>query len=188
MAAAQGGYANLAAMTKPIPLVCFLLWSSGEMRNGYARSIQAGLVMSLVGDMLLAGPQAWFLGGLIFFLIAHLCYIRAFSLACPQLAPMWTLPFLAWGIGMMLLLLPGLGDLTAYVPIYTLAICAMLWRAMVLARVKGDWRPLIGALSFGLSDSMLAIDRFHTPFATAHLWIMVTYWLGQGCIARSMRS
>jgi uncharacterized membrane protein YhhN len=43
----------------------------------------------------------------------------------------------------------------------------------------------IGALSFLVSDSVLAFDRFARPFAGAHAVVMVTYYAAQILIARA---
>ena len=45
----------------------------------YGTWIAAGLTASLAGDILLMLPQGWFVPGLTAFLLAHLCYIRAFA-------------------------------------------------------------------------------------------------------------
>ena len=43
----------------------------------------------------------------------------------------------------------------------------------------------MGALLFVLSDSLIGVNRFVSPFAGANIAIMLTYWLGQLGIAAS---
>jgi alkenylglycerophosphocholine/alkenylglycerophosphoethanolamine hydrolase len=177
------GLGRLALIAKPIPVlalaVCLL-----PSYDAYRTAMVAGLVASAAGDFLLAlGPDR-FLAGVAFFFVAHLAYLRAFLGTESRLRPLAALPSLALGLTIFPLLLPSLrgNGLLVPVAIYTLALCAMLWRA--LAR----WRPgapadvvvcMLGAASFVLSDSLLALDRFHAPIDGARGWIMATYWAGQ---------
>ena len=65
------------------------------------------------------------------------------------------------------------------VALYSVAITAMVTGAAMADR------PLLlfaGALSFALSDAMLAIDRFINPLPGAGLLIMGSYYLAQGLI------
>jgi uncharacterized membrane protein YhhN len=43
----------------------------------------------------------------------------------------------------------------------------------------------VGAVLFGLSDTLIAIDRFRTPFPGAPYAIIILYWAGQAGIAAS---
>jgi alkenylglycerophosphocholine/alkenylglycerophosphoethanolamine hydrolase len=45
----------------------------------------------------------------------------------------------------------------------------------------------VGAVLFGLSDTLIAIDRFHAPFPGARYAIILLYWAGQAGIAASAR-
>ncbi len=61
---------------------------------------------------------------------------------------------------------------------------------MLKTALKGtfDWKGnskymvLIGAAFFVTSDSILAIDKFHSPVASASFSIMITYLIAQFCI------
>lgn len=37
----------------------------------------------------------------------------------------------------------------------------------------------LGAVTFMISDMIIAIDKFKSPVANSHLWVMGTYLLGQ---------
>ena len=74
----------------------------------------------------------------------------------------------------------GLGPLLIPVALYALAISAMLWRALACGGLVA-----IGAGLFVISDSLIGIDRFVSPFAAAPYLIILIYWLGQWAIAAS---
>jgi uncharacterized membrane protein YhhN len=87
---------------------------------------------------------------------------------------------------------PGFGDLRPAFVAYAVAIGTMLWRAA--ARVghrgaprPGEWAALGGAILFALSDSLIALHRFHAPIPAANVPIMLLYWAGQLGIAWSAR-
>jgi uncharacterized membrane protein YhhN len=67
-----------------------------------------------------------------------------------------------------------------------LAIGTMMWRA---AARWGDHpaakAAVIGAILFGLSDTLIAVDRFRTPLPRAPFAIILLYWAGQAGIAAS---
>jgi alkenylglycerophosphocholine/alkenylglycerophosphoethanolamine hydrolase len=66
----------------------------------------------------------------------------------------------------------------------------MRWRAA--ARVghtgrpkRAEWLGLSGALLFGLSDTLIAVDRFVAPLPDVRWPIMLLDWSGQWGIAAS---
>ena len=76
-----------------------------------ARWIVAGLVFSLAGDVLLMLPSDRFAAGLASFLVAHLCYIAAFTHEAGfQLAPLVLAPLLVAVWLVYRRLAPGLGE------------------------------------------------------------------------------
>src|SRR5690606_29804618 len=72
------GIAWLVWLFKPLTtaLLCWVAWRRGLGGDRYARLVTAGLVLSLVGDILLIEPSL-FVAGLLAFLLAHLAYIAA---------------------------------------------------------------------------------------------------------------
>ena len=63
-----------------------------------------------------------------------------------------------------------------------------MWRAAALLDRPADFWTLaafFGALLFAASDTLIAVNRFHTPTPGAGYLIIVSYWLGQWGIARS---
>jgi uncharacterized membrane protein YhhN len=155
-----------------------------------ARWIIAGLVFSLVGDVLLMLPSDRFIAGLASFLVAHVCYIAAFtSEAGFQLAPLLLAPLLVAVWLVYRRLAPGLGSLRIPVIVYTLVIVVMAWQALARCGVvPGAGPPLAaaGALLFASSDSALALARFQGPFPGSQAVVYATYFAAQWLIAVSL--
>jgi uncharacterized membrane protein YhhN len=83
---------------------------------------------------------------------------------------------------MLVLLFPTLGTLKIPVSVYATTISIMLITALkgyFSWENAGKYLVLIGAILFVSSDSLLAIDKFHSPVACAPFGIMLTYLLAQ---------
>lgn len=182
---------ELRLLSKGLPVLALIFWLRSAPAGAYRRWIRLGLLFSLAGDIILDWPADLFAFGLGAFLIAHLCYLVAYLGDSRRLAPRALLLALAAGGGMFTMLASQpLGQLLMPVALYALTISAMLWRA--LARIaepniarSSAWLAAVGAVLFVISDSLIGINRFVAPFASAHYAIIVTYWLGQFAIAAS---
>jgi uncharacterized membrane protein YhhN len=172
----------LSLAAKLVPVAALLIWLAPP-RGRYGWLVFAGLVLSLAGDFFLALPgEGLFMPGLAAFLCAHLCYIAAFTGRNRQ-ARLWRLlPFAAWVGGVYVWLFPALGPMIVPVGLYCAVIMAMMWRASLLPASAA-----IGAILFGLSDTMLAVLRFHGAVPGGHSFLILAYWAGQAGIARSAR-
>ena len=181
----------LRLLSKPLPLIALLLWMRLAPAGSYRRWITVGLLLSLAGDMLLEWPADLFVFGLGAFLLGHLCFLVAYLGDTRRPALLALAIAAAFGLGMFSLLAQnGLGPLQIPVALYALTISAMLWRALARLGVPGiasrsAWLGAGGALLFVLSDSLIGINRFVSPFAGADVAIILTYWFGQLGIAAS---
>jgi uncharacterized membrane protein YhhN len=180
----------LCFWSKPLPILALLFWLRGAPVGPYRRWIAVGLSLSMLGDILLEWPTDLFVFGLGAFLLAHLAYLRAYLLANRQLAPLPLLVAAAAGGAIFALLATGgLGNLLLPVACYALAISAMLWRALARLGMGLDRQSALlaagGAALFVISDSLIGINRFVSPFASASYLIILSYWLGQWAIAAS---
>jgi uncharacterized membrane protein YhhN len=160
-------------------------------RDAYARSLAAGLFASAVGDVLLV-DGGMFVWGLAAFLVAHLFYLGAFLVDVRRRAAARLLPFLAWGALGFAAIRPGLGTLEAPVVAYIGVLMAMMWRAAARLGFSPRGRESAlwgagGALLFGLSDTLLALDRFRGEVPAARYLVILLYWAGQLGLARSAR-
>ncbi len=177
----------LKPLTTTLVLVLAAAVSPGPGAS-WRPAIVAGLVASIAGDVFLMLPGDRFVPGLGSFLIAHLCYVAAFTRGGWRASP-W--PAAACGLYVMTLLwwlLPHAGAHRIAVTIYGLAIGTMAWQALERWRDLRGAAPLaaaIGAVLFVLSDSALAANRFVAPFTLAPLAVMGTYVPAQWLMALS---
>jgi uncharacterized membrane protein YhhN len=148
----------------------------------------AALVLSLVGDVLLMLPNEQFVGGLAAFLLAHVCYIAGFVASGLHA---WALVPAALATAIVVApvarrILRGVraneAELTVPVVAYLVVIAAML----ACAVASGNAFAIVGAVLFVTSDSMIAWDRFVSPFAASAVAIMVTYHLAQAGFVLSL--
>ena len=191
----------LELITKGIPVLCLIVWVFVLPRDRYANLIMIGLIFSLAGDLLLQVSNDFFVIGLLSFLVAHLFYIGAFLGVARKGNWLRLLPFAAWGVIAFLILSPYLGSMLLPVGAYVIVIVIMMWRATALVGSHGpsqtfELAAALGAISFGLSDTLLAFNRFiwhdtltffninqAAPFVPT--LIIVLYWLGQWGLALS---
>jgi uncharacterized membrane protein YhhN len=183
------GQPALAFVFKPLATLALIVyaWPRGRSTPTVRGWVLAGLCLSWVGDVALLWPQQGFLPGLISFLLAHLCYLMAFTRGHPLARPLW--PFVAYaGVAGAVLwaLWPGVpGALRAPVAGYVVCLAAMAAQAAVVwqrGACRGAGLALGGAL-FVCSDALLATNKFAAPLPLASLWILSTYWAAQGLIA-----
>lgn len=181
-----------AGVAKPIPIFLLALALAATPTpadDRYRWLVVAGLTCSMVGDVWLLFPQH-FRRGLATFLVAHLCYIGAFSRAGTASAGAWLLlvPFALAGAGMLACLWPHLRAQRPAVALYIGVLALMSWRAAVRVPAvdpPGGALALAGALAFMVSDGSLAVDRFARPFRAADAVVMTTYYAAQALIASS---
>lgn len=180
----------LRVVVKPVPvIVCALLvWAyrSGTM----GRLVIVGLLASGVGDVLLEVTfPGSFVAGMIAFLIGHVMYAVAFYREAPEIHLGAFVPFLVWGACIGALSWPGLGMMKIPVVIYMGVILVMMWRATAFVSQKRTrhgvwiWLAMAGALFYGLSDSLIALNKFHHSLEHVRPPISLTYWTGQAMIS-----
>lgn len=157
-------------------------WVASDARSADDWLVVAGLVVSLVGDVLI---ESSFLSGLAAFLAAHVLYVAAFLVRTTEPRLPLLVPFLAWAAVVLWRLWPRLGPLRAPVVAYAAVIAGMMWRASATVALPGGVAALAGALLFAASDTLLAFDRFHRPIPGGRWPILLTYWAGQLLIALS---
>jgi len=152
---------------KPVASLGFLAaaLSEGASASSYGTWVIVALLFSWFGDVLLIprGAKKWFRLGLGAFLLGHVAYVGAFLAR----------GIVFWGFGVALLalsavaygisrwLLPQVGDrLKAPVVAYIAVITLMVAAAISTTLVSPDWRILVAALMFYVSDLFVARQRF----------------------------
>jgi uncharacterized membrane protein YhhN len=171
----------LRLIAKPFPLIAFLFMLKPDTR--YRKYIFAGLVLSLIGDILLEVSPGWFLYGLVSFLSAHIAYIFAFTGRSRKAGYVPLILLSVFGIAVFYVLYPGLNDMMLPVLFYLTVILIMAWRAVVQRNFdKYSMYAAAGALFFVFSDGVIAVDKFYTAVPYARWIIMITYWTAQSLI------
>ena len=176
----------LRLATKPIPVLCLLIGVLAHDGDRYARLVATGLGLSALGDVLLEFPGL-FVAGLGAFLCAHVCYIAAFLTETRRPALLRALPFLVWLGVVYALMRPRLDGMTRPVTVYVIAIGIMLWRAAAMGLAQAPRPAVMGAVLFGLSDTLIGLDRFHAPIPGVRYPIILLYWAGQSGISLRRR-
>ena len=192
-------FINPTVYCKPLPI-----WALGilalKSNNTYGKLIATGLLFGSFGDILLdlddhAYPNAgFFIYGLASFLVSHLFYVRAFwscGLSFDNAHFVFAIA-LVYYYSIMKVLLPNMQrELVGPVLVYGLVISSMIFLAFMRffspeTCGKGSkFRSLIGSLVFLVSDSILAVNKFAGPVENAHIYVMITYYVGQTFLAAS---
>jgi alkenylglycerophosphocholine/alkenylglycerophosphoethanolamine hydrolase len=185
----------LRLVAKPWPVVALARWvlaASRTRQRPELTTVAQALFLGASGDLLLEIDPSLFLLGLVAFLLGHLLYVVA--LHRETRGPAWAraLPGAVYVAGMIALLAPRLpATLVGPVAVYAVVLGVVLFRAAARVGVPGldaRWTRLglLGAVLFTASDSLIAIDRFHTELPGARYLIMASYWAGQGLLALSL--
>lgn len=142
------------------------------------------MVAGFVGDVLLRF-DAFFVFGLVAFLLGHVAYILVFQ----HDAPPWPnrrvlVSCLALGaLVLMGLVLGGMptemyGPVGVYILVITIMAAQAIGRAQVL-QTWPSWLVAWGAVSFMISDIILGYNRFVSPIADGSIWVHMSYYAAQ---------
>lgn len=182
--------ALLHYITKPLILISLILffWKHCKHLEKKTRLFTfSALILSLFGDVFLMfvnKSSIFFIVGLLSFLLAHNMYVFVFIQKRNNSNN--TLPFIAvllvYAFGLFYFLKNGLGDLLIPVIVYMFAILLMATSAFLRrgSVSKNSYiLVFIGALFFMISDSLLALNKFHAAFPFSGISIMLTYSMAQ---------
>lgn len=192
------GHDAWALWLKPLPVWVLAAWVARRGNRPIASGVVFGLVCSGVGDVLLELPDSFVLG-MVAFAVAHLGYLGAMvrDERGRDLAIVRLVPFLAWSLGLLGACLPRLSGLRGAVVAYGLVLTLMLWRASARVRptdalASAPVRMAMGAVVFGLSDSLILLRLAGVVGEEVGLVVILSYWLGQlglasGAVGESSR-
>ncbi len=182
---AEDALGPAAPLVKMAPVAILGVLVLRAPRNPARRLAGFGLVIGALADAVI---EFSFLGGLATFLLAHLLYIAAFVRVDRRLRLLRLVPVALWAAVALPVLVSHAGALALPVLVYGIVIFTMIWRAAAATEAPG-WNAgtvgLLGAMLFGLSDTLLGYARFVAPLPASNLLIMGTYWGGQALIAAS---
>lgn len=186
------GHENLDLFLKPalVPLLGFGVYFHQKFPS--RKTLLIGLLFSWIGDVILLFAdiaEIYFILGLVAFLISHIAYCVLFN---KQITGEIQINKFLFGIGsiiiafylvaMVLFLMPDLGDLKIPVIVYAAVISTMLlfaFNGSLIWKKPGSLYVFLGAVVFVISDSILAIDKFHAPIEKSSFFIMLTYLVAQ---------
>ncbi len=194
-----GRLLNNVSLEYPVkPLI--MIWISIYFTlNSRKRSLLTGVLIafffSWIGDMLLMfsggyNNEMLFYAGVGGFFLAQIAYILVFIRNKENgikgfllRNPFWIIPLLGYGVAIYLFLFPGLeGLMIPIILIYALSLIGMSLAALNRRdRVGRKSFQLVftGSLFFVVSDSMIAINKFHSEIPYAGFLIMLTYIVAQ---------
>lgn len=182
----------LSYVSKPLLmplLVVYFLRNTNTFISPLKKWIVLALIFSWVGDVLLMFESMspdFFMSGLVAFLIAHIFYILFYEsiIRRENLKKnyWWYIPVLIYYVSIIYIVSPHLGEMKLPVRIYGIVISYMLIQALQTAGIKyqnAAGLMIAGSVLFITSDSLLAINKFHSSFEYAGIAIMLTYGIGQ---------
>jgi len=182
----------LQTICKPLIVPALILWyftKADKVNKWYVTA----LIFSFVGDVLLLDKTNLFIFGIAAFLITQVIYIFIFSKGLSKTH--WRkkitsiIPFLLFYSVLIAVLAPNLNDLLIPVMVYGIAIS--IFGTVALLNYLADKNSLNmtllqGAILFIVSDSMIALNKFHEEQAFYPVTIMLTYIMAQYLIATYM--
>lgn len=184
----------LIYITKPLIAISLMVFFAAvtHLKGRFHKRLFAGLIFAFTGDvflMFLAWDPAFFMYGLIAFLICHILYISAFYLdfkSAPELdkkgARIAIILCASICIPFYLYIRTNLGVMKLPVLAYVIIISLMtMMAAFRNQRVNDSSFKLIltGAVIFMLSDALLAYNKFAETIPNAGFYIMSTYMIAQ---------
>lgn len=193
------GMLGYPMLWKPVPMSLAIVFVAARAihAGGIGKSdvlLAGALVFSLTGDVLLMLPGDYFIPGLAAFLVAHGFYLGLFRQGQAWFSNRGALVLvLSIAAAMYAVLFSHLPDLglqiavAGYVIVIALMVSQAIGRASTLATPSARW-VAIGACTFMLSDTLIAIDRFLTPLPLASFWILVTYFAAQMLMVHHARA
>ncbi|MBZ0245900.1 MAG: lysoplasmalogenase [Cyclobacteriaceae bacterium] len=189
------------------PLIMLVLgayyYTQSTQPISLTKSVMAAIVFSWIGDISLmfqGKNELYFMVGLGAFLIAHICYVMAYSQHIEKKEGAglhgiqkfrFSLPIVLAGTGLITILYAHLGVFKIPVAVYAIVLMVMTLQALFrygYTNTVSFWFVFVGAILFMISDSMIAVNKFLVPFELAGLAIMSTYILAQFLIVKGLMS
>jgi len=171
-------HGSFALKVLPILLLFVAAVVSAPFRGKWL--LVAAIAFSGAGDVILDLTfQGNFIAGLVSFLTAHLFYVALFlqGSAVRRQMILPTVLAVAFPAAMAAFLWPHLGQMQLPVAVYIGVISSMLVTSLHRSRL--NYTVIAGAIAFVISDSVLALNKFYSPFPWARYAIMATYYLAQ---------
>lgn len=169
-------------LIKVLPMLMILVIALSQLTGRLRWQMSLAVIASSFGDVFLALPIAnSFILGLGSFLIAQFIYSVTYFAKCDIAnVAMWrkfmALVTVIFAVIMAVYLLPDTGEMKIPVAVYLTVVCAMGCSALLSALPV---KVALGAISFVISDAILALGFFKTPLPLSDVWVMSSYYLAQ---------
>lgn len=183
----------LYVVAKPLLMIALALYFIAATKGfpGWRIYVVLALVFSWAGDVFLISRE-WFIAGLVSFLIAHVFYIISYQktgAASGELKPLDIVKFVLYGLLLIAIIYPGLGDLLLPVFVYALVLLAMgVWAHKRRGATTDSSFKLVaaGAILFALSDGLIAVNKFAFEVPAERILVMSVYMTAQYLIVSGM--
>ncbi len=194
IAIAEWGNRFLFQCIKGLPIAMLLIMlgpvAASDAMQPVRRLRMAGLVASLGGGVIL---ETSFSAGTVVFALAQLCYCLSLpwrTVSMRSLLISGTFALVLY-LAVVSLIVPGITDawpplILFYGAIESLVLAGALASLRASRRICSPEFMAAGICLFVLSDSILAVDRWHTPIPGAVLMVQAAYFAGQFLIASSV--
>lgn len=167
-------------IVKALPVLTLSVLALTNVPGLKGKLLLVALLFCAGGDIALAlGQGQYFIIGLGLFLVGHIVYIVLFSRELRLRASRIPIAavLVAYAIAIAVAMTPYLKDMLA--PVYGYLVVITLMGVFAALRETPSRLVLYGAISFIISDSILAINRFMIAAPGSDYLVMVTYYLAQ---------
>ena len=182
---------DLRYITKPSllsSLLIFFYFRSKHLESISRKLGMTALFFMLLGDILLMfvpNSENYFIAGLLAFLIGNSFYIALFfqrkTIRLKKFL-LFIAFLLTYALTILFIIHDSLGSFFLPVVVYMIVMLNMAKAAFlrcIEVNTASYYLVLIGVILFLVSDTILAIDKFHETIPYAGTLIMLTYGLGQ---------
>jgi uncharacterized membrane protein YhhN len=163
---------------KAIPAISLSALALVTVSGSRGKLLFASLLLCAAGDVALEiGAEEYFIIGLGFFLIAQIMFIVTFSRDFKMQKsriPIIVI-FAIYALAMAIVMTPSLREMA--IPVYFYLVVITLMGIFAALRAAKNKFTLYGAVSFIVSDSIIAINKFMMPVPAADYLVMATYYL-----------
>jgi len=163
---------------KAIPAISLAVLALITISGSRGKLLFASLLFCAAADIALeVAAGKYFVAGLGLFLIAHILFIVTFSRDFKfqkSKIPIIIL-LVVYSKMMAFVLTPSLKEMA--IPVYIYMAAIMLMGIFASLRASKNDFTLYGAISFIVSDSVLAINKFMMPVVAVDYVVMITYYL-----------
>jgi uncharacterized membrane protein YhhN len=163
---------------KAIPVISLSALAFTTISGSRGKLLFVSLLLCAAGDIALElGAGKYFVIGLGFFLIAQIMFIVTFSRDSKM--QRFMIPIIVilaiYAIAMASIMTPSLKEMA--IPVYFYLVVITLMGIFAALRASKNKLTLYGAVSFIVSDSIIAINKFMMPVPAVDYIVMITYYL-----------